>query len=47
MTCDEIARAIDGVRPPGYEPPHLEKVLTPAELEREILYAGTDFTGLG
>jgi hypothetical protein len=24
----------------GYEPPRVERVLTPAELEREILYAG-------
>jgi hypothetical protein len=24
----------------GYEPPRVEKVLTPAELEREVLYAG-------
>jgi hypothetical protein len=27
---------------PGYEPPRVERVLTPAELEREILYAGED-----
>jgi hypothetical protein len=25
-----------------YEPPRVERVLTPAELEREILYAGQD-----
>ena len=25
---------------PGYEPPRVERVLTPAELEQEILYAG-------
>ena len=24
----------------GYQPPRVEKVLSPAELEREILYAG-------
>jgi hypothetical protein len=24
----------------GYEPPRVERVLTPGELEREILYAG-------
>jgi hypothetical protein len=24
----------------AYEPPRVERVLTPAELEREILYAG-------
>lgn len=24
----------------GYEPPRVEQVLTPAELEREALYAG-------
>ena len=29
-------------RPHGYEPPGVEQVLTPAELEREILYAGQD-----
>jgi hypothetical protein len=28
------------LRPLGYEPPRVEKVLTPAELEREVLYAG-------
>jgi hypothetical protein len=34
-------------RPYGYEPPGVERVLTPAELEREILYAGEDdFSGL-
>jgi hypothetical protein len=27
--------------PVGYEPPRVEKALTPAELEREVLYAGT------
>ena len=26
--------------PDGYEPPGVERVLTPADLEREILYAG-------
>jgi hypothetical protein len=26
---------------PAYEPPRVERVLTPAELEQEILYAGT------
>jgi hypothetical protein len=26
----------------GYEPPRVEQVLTPADLEREILYAGVD-----
>jgi hypothetical protein len=25
---------------PSYEPPRVERVLTPGELEREILYAG-------
>jgi hypothetical protein len=25
---------------PAYEPPRVERVLTPAELDREILYAG-------
>jgi hypothetical protein len=28
------------VVPCGYEPPRVERVLTPAELEREVLYAG-------
>ena len=32
----EPARADD------YEPPRVERVLTPAELEHEILYAGQD-----
>ena len=26
--------------PAGYEPPRVERALTPGELEREILYAG-------
>jgi hypothetical protein len=26
----------------GYEPPRVERVLAPADLEREILYAGQD-----
>jgi hypothetical protein len=30
--------------PVGYEAPGVERVLTPAELEREILYAGFDFS---
>ena len=25
---------------PAYDPPRIERVLTPAELERDILYAG-------
>jgi hypothetical protein len=28
--------------PVGYEAPRVERVLTPADLEREILYAGVD-----
>jgi hypothetical protein len=28
--------------PVGYEPPRVERVVAPAELEREILYAGVD-----
>jgi hypothetical protein len=28
--------------PVGYEPPRVERVLTPVELEREIVYAGQD-----
>jgi hypothetical protein len=32
----EPARAHD------YEPPRVERVLTPAELEHEIIYAGQD-----
>jgi hypothetical protein len=29
----------------SYEPPRVERILTPAELEREVLYAG-DTTGV-
>jgi hypothetical protein len=29
-----------GPDPGTYEPPRVERVLTPAELEQEILYAG-------
>lgn len=33
---------------PSYEPPRIERVLTPEDLEREILYAGvTDLVSLG
>jgi hypothetical protein len=28
-------------RPRGYEPPRVERVLTPLDLEHEVLYAGT------
>jgi len=28
--------------PAAYEPPRVERELTPLELEREILYAGVD-----
>jgi hypothetical protein len=28
--------------PPPYEPPRIEQVLTPEDLEREIRYAGAD-----
>ena len=31
-----------GPDPGAYEPPRVERVLTPAELEHEILYAGQD-----
>ncbi len=30
------------VRAHDYEPPRVERVLTPAELEQEIVYAGQD-----
>ena len=30
--------------PPAYEPPRIEVVLSPAELEREVLYAGRPST---
>jgi len=30
--------------PVGYEAPRVERVLTPAELEQEILYAGQDLS---
>jgi hypothetical protein len=36
---------LDGRQPTrahDYEPPRVERVLTPAELEHEILYAGQD-----
>jgi hypothetical protein len=41
MTIDD-ARTDAGRRPVpvAYERPRVERVLTPAELEREILYAG-------
>jgi hypothetical protein len=30
--------------PPSYEPPRIEKVLTPEDLEREVQYAGVPTT---
>jgi hypothetical protein len=45
---DDLSEKARGVRERrgsvGYEPPRVERVLTPAELEREILYAGFDFS---
>jgi hypothetical protein len=37
---DQELRNHERVVPDGYEPPRVERVLTPAELEREVLYAG-------
>ena len=39
---DEMTLDQDGARRAvaGYEPPQVERVLSPAELEQEILYAG-------
>jgi hypothetical protein len=31
--------------PAGYEPPRVERVLSPVDLEREVLYAGDEVTG--
>jgi hypothetical protein len=30
------------IAPAGYEPPRVEQVLAPADLEREVQYAGFD-----
>jgi hypothetical protein len=30
----------EGQGPPAYEPPRVEQVVTTAELDREVLYAG-------
>jgi hypothetical protein len=38
---DQRAAALDRT---GYERPRVERVLTPAELEQEIVYAGQDAT---
>lgn len=37
---EEISRESIGEGHTGYERPQIERVLTPAELEREALYAG-------
>jgi hypothetical protein len=37
---DESAPGLEGPRPPGYEPPRVEQVVTTTELDREALYAG-------
>jgi hypothetical protein len=48
---DSQTRNVDGesgLEPTGsYEPPRVERVLTPAELEREVLYAGAPATPTG
>ena len=42
MADQEQREVIEQEQParPAYQPPRVERVLTPAELEREILYAG-------
>jgi hypothetical protein len=37
---EEPATSLEGPRPPGYEPPRVEQVVTASELDREVLYAG-------
>jgi hypothetical protein len=37
---DESAPGREGQGAPGYEPPRVEQVVTTAELDREVLYAG-------
>jgi hypothetical protein len=37
---DESASGLARAPRLDYEPPRVERVLTPAELEREVLYAG-------
>jgi hypothetical protein len=37
---EESAQTREGRLSQGYEPPRVEQVLTLADLEREILYAG-------
>lgn len=34
----------DRVVQPGYEPPKIEEIVTPAQLEREVDYAGRQVT---
>lgn len=37
---EKASRESAGRQPAGYERPRIERVLTPADLEREVLYAG-------
>ena len=39
-TDERVPDQRDKLEPVEYEPPRVERVLSPAELEREILYAG-------
>jgi hypothetical protein len=38
---EDITHGHDRPAPGDYQPPRVERLLTPADLEREILYAGT------
>lgn len=37
---DREIESRDALAPDGYESPRVEQVLTPGDLEREVLYAG-------
>jgi hypothetical protein len=42
MTAERDSGASPEGRSSDYEPPRVERVLGPDELEREVVYAGTD-----
>jgi hypothetical protein len=44
MTLDERTSRPERRDTVGYEPPRVERVLTPGELEREVLFAGQPTT---
>lgn len=43
MTTERESVPLPERRSSAYEPPRVERVLDPDDLEREVVYAGSDF----